>query len=61
VGTLFSKEYLVVDHGMVDMMFFPVIAWLAWMLGDKVNAWGTKMMDVSYVSYMKDKTFHTEV
>ncbi|MFX7212938.1 hypothetical protein ABTI51_18400, partial [Acinetobacter baumannii] len=28
VGTLFSKEYLVVDHGMIDMMFFPVIAWL---------------------------------
>ena len=59
VGTLFSKEYLVIDHGMVDMLFFPVLAWLAWMVGDKVNAWATKSMDknkaLTYTKPMTDQ------
>ena len=46
---------------MMDMLFFPVLAWLAWMVGGKVNAWATKSMDVSYVSYIKDKTYHKEI
>ena len=57
VGTLFSKEYLVIDHGMMDMLFFPVLAWLAWMVGDKVNAWATKSMDKNKaLTYTKPMT-----